>query len=136
MDVALNGNVNLAVLQQFDQAITSSGNIVLAAGVRGSPAKPRLTGQVELHNASFDYVGLPTGFWKANGVIALNGDSAVIRNLTAEAGGGQISVTGSATLNDTLRFGLQAKASRVRVAGPARPGGGGIGQRQSFGHHR
>jgi len=87
--------------------------------VRGTPAKPRLTGQVELHNASFDYTGLPTGVWKANGVVALNGNSAVIRNLTAEAGGGQVSVTGSATLptsqNESLRFGFQAKASRVRI---------------------
>ena len=115
MNIALNGNVNLAMLQQFDQAITSSGSITLAAGVRGSPNKPRLTGQVELHNAAFDYVGLPTGLWKANGIIALNGESAVIRNLTAEAGGGQMTVTGSATLNGSLRFGLQAKASRVRV---------------------
>ena len=39
----------------------------------------------------------------------------MIRNLTAEAGGGQVGVTGSATLNGTLRFGVQAKASRVRV---------------------
>jgi translocation and assembly module TamB len=115
MGISLSGNVNLAILEQFDQAITSSGNIVLAAGVRGSLAKPRLTGQVELHNAAFDYTDLPTGIWKANGVIALNGDSAVIRNLTAEAGGGQLSVTGSATLTSTLRFGLQAKASRVRI---------------------
>ncbi len=115
MDVALNGNVNLAILQQFDQSITSAGTIVLAAGMRGSPAKPRLTGQVELKNASFDYAGLPTGIWKANGVVALSGDSAVIRNLTAEAGGGQVSLTGSATLNSSLRFGIQAKATRVRV---------------------
>ncbi len=115
MDIALNGKVNLAILRQFDQSITSSGNIVLTAGVRGSLAKPSLTGQVELQNASFDDTDWPTGFWNAKGVIALNGDSAVIRNFTAEAGGGQISVTGSATLNNTLRFGLQAKASRVRV---------------------
>lgn len=115
IDIALKGTVDLTILQQFDQSITSSGNIVLAAGVRGPITKPRLTGQVELHNASFDYTDLPTGVWKANGVIALNGDSAVIRNLTAEAGGGQVSVTGSATLTDTLRFGLQAKATRVRV---------------------
>jgi translocation and assembly module TamB len=115
MDIALNGNVNLAILQQFDRSLTALGNVVLAAGVRGSPAKPRLTGQVELRNASFDYTGLPTGFWKANGVIALNGDSAVIRNLTAEAGGGHIDVTGSATLAGALHFGLQAKASRVRM---------------------
>jgi translocation and assembly module TamB len=115
MDVALKGNVNLAILEQFDRSITSAGNIVLAAGARGSPANPRLTGQVELHNASFYYAGLPTGVSKANGVVALNGNSAAIRNLTAEAGGGQVTVTGSATLNDGLRFGLQAKASRVRV---------------------
>jgi translocation and assembly module TamB len=115
MNVALNGNVNLAVLQQFDQDITSSGDIVLAAGVRGSVANPRLSGQLELHNASFDYTSLPAGVWKANGVIALNGNSAVIRNLTAEVGGGQLVVTGSATLTDTLRFGVQAKASRVRI---------------------
>ncbi len=115
MDIALKGNVDLAILRQFDQSITSSGTIALAAGVRGPITKPRLTGQVELHNAAFDYTDLPTGVWKGNGVIALNGDSAVIRNLTAEAGGGQVSVTGSATLTDTLRFGLQAKATRVRV---------------------
>ena len=115
MDIAVKGNVDLPILQQFDQAITSSGSIALAAGVRGPITKPRLTGQVELHNAAFDYTDLPTGVWKANGVIALNGDSAVIRNLTAEAGGGQVSFTGSATLTDTLRFGLQAKATRVRV---------------------
>lgn len=115
MDVALSGNINLAILKQFDQDITSSGNIVLAAGVRGSTSSPRLTGQAELHDASFYYPSLPAGLWKANGVIALNGDSAVIRNLTAEAGGGRVNVTGSATLNGTLRFGLQANASRVRL---------------------
>jgi translocation and assembly module TamB len=116
MDIALNGNVNLAILKQFDQDITSSaGNIVLAAGVRGSTSSPRLTGQLELHDASFYYTGLPAGLSKANGAISLSGDSAVIRNLTAEAGGGRINVTGSATLNGVLRFGLQANASRVRL---------------------
>ena len=57
----------------------------------------------------------PTGFWKAKGVIALNGDSAVIRNLTAEAGGGQISVTGSATLNGTPAIWAAGQGTRVRV---------------------
>jgi translocation and assembly module TamB len=115
MSVAINGSVNLAILEQFNQSITSSGNVVLAAGLRGTPAQPRLTGQMELHNAAFDYVGMPAGVSKANGVIALNRDSAVIRNLSAEAGGGQVSVTGSATMNGELRFGLQAKATRVRI---------------------
>jgi translocation and assembly module TamB len=115
MDIALNGNVNLAVLEQFDESITASGNVAVAAGVRGSPTNPRMTGQLELRNASFIYPDMPAGISKANGVVLLNGNSAVIRNLKAEAGGGQLSVTGSATLNDTLRFGLQATATQVRI---------------------
>lgn len=115
MNVALNGNVNLAVLQQFSQSITSSGSIVLAAGVRGSLSQPRLTGQVRLQKASFDTTSMPVGIWNAQGRIALNGNSAVIQTMTADSGGGQISVNGTATMADTLRFSIQAKATRVRI---------------------
>ncbi|HEX5230560.1 MAG TPA: translocation/assembly module TamB domain-containing protein [Bryobacteraceae bacterium] len=115
IDVALNGNVNLAIAQQFDRDVTASGEIVLAAAVRGSASQPQLTGQIELRNASFNSASLPTGLWKANGIIDLRGDSGVIRNLTAEVGGGRVTVTGSATVNGTLRFGLQARAARVRL---------------------
>lgn len=115
MDIALNGNVNLAIVQQLEQGVTSSGRIVLAAGVRGTVSNPRLTGQVELHNASFDSRSWPNGIWNANGVVALRGNSAIVQNLTAQSGGGQVTVTGSATYSDQLRFDLQASASRVRI---------------------
>ncbi len=58
MDVALNGNVNLAILQQFDQSITSSGKSFWRRACADRLLNPRLTGQVELHNASFDDTGL------------------------------------------------------------------------------
>jgi translocation and assembly module TamB len=115
LNVALNGSVNLAVLQQFDRDISASGNLTLAAGIRGTASDPRLTGQVELHSAAFHYVDLPLGISQANGVVAFSGTSAAIRNFTAQAGGGQVTLTGSATLTDTLRFNLQANASRVRA---------------------
>lgn len=115
MNVALNGNVNLAILQQLEQGVTSSGSIVLAAGVHGALSNPRLTGQVELHNASFDSSTWPNGIWNANGVVALSGNSAVVRNLSAQSGGGQVTVTGSATYSGQLRFDLEANASRVRI---------------------
>jgi len=115
LNVAVKGNMDLAVLEKLDSAITSSGGVELAATIRGTVTQPFLGGQLELRNSSFDYSGMPTGIWKANGIVLLNGDSAVIRNLTAEAGGGKITVTGSATMNGALRFGLQARASRVRL---------------------
>ncbi|MBV9769004.1 MAG: hypothetical protein JOZ32_05490, partial [Bryobacterales bacterium] len=47
MNVALNGNINLAILQQFNRSITSSGSIMLIASVRGTVTEPRLAGQIE-----------------------------------------------------------------------------------------
>ncbi len=115
MDVAIKGNLDLAFLEKLDQSITSSGSIVLAATVRGTLRQPELGGQFELRNSSFAYASLPTGIWKASGVVLLSGDSAIIRNLAAEAGGGRITLAGSATMNGALRFGLQAHATRVRL---------------------
>jgi translocation and assembly module TamB len=115
VDVAIKGNMDLAILEKLDRSFTSSGSIVLAATVRGTFAQPLLGGQVELRNSSFDSAGLPTGIWKANGVVLLNGDSAVIRNLSAEAGGGKIAFSGSATMHGALRFGVQARATHVRL---------------------
>jgi translocation and assembly module TamB len=116
MNLAANGNLNLAILEKLDPSVTSSGSVVLAASARGTPTKPILGGQIELHDASFaDYSTLPVGIYHANGAIALSGSGAVVRSFTAEAGGGKITLAGSATLGDTLRIGLQARASRVRV---------------------
>ena len=115
MDVALKGNLDLAILEKLNQSITSAGSIVLGATVHGTITQPVLGGQVELRNSSFAFAGLPTGIWKANGVVLLNGDSAVIRNLAAEVGGGKLTLAGSASLNGALRFGLQAHATRVRL---------------------
>jgi translocation and assembly module TamB len=115
LDLALKGNLDLAILEKLDQSITSSGSIVLGATVHGTLTQPVLGGQLELRNSSLAYAGLPTGIWKANGVVLLNGDSAVIRNLAAEVGGGRLTLAGSASLNGSLRFGLQAHATRVRL---------------------
>jgi translocation and assembly module TamB len=116
MNASVNGNVNLAVLQNFSKDITSSGTVVLATTVRGSLTEPLLNGTLELKKASFNYASLPNGIANANGVVAFNGNNAVVRNLTAESGGGKITVDGYTTLTvKTLRFGLRANASNVRV---------------------
>jgi translocation and assembly module TamB len=115
MNVSVNGNVNLAMLQNFSQDITSSGSIVLATTVRGLLTKPLANGTLELKNASFNYASLPNGIAKANGVVTFSGNSALVRNLTAESGGGQVTLDGFATMDGTVRFALRGNASNVRV---------------------
>ena len=115
MNVTVNGNVNLAVLQNFSQDITSSGTVTLATTVRGSIGQPLVNGTLELKNASLNYASLPNGISNANGVVTFNGSSAVVRNMTAESGGGKLTLDGFTTMTDTFRFGLRANASGVRV---------------------
>lgn len=115
MDVAVNGNLNLALLQRFNQDVSSSGAVSLSTTVRGTLTTPRVSGRVELHDGSFHYAAIPNGISKANGVILFSGSSASISNLTAESGGGKITVSGFAALGDNVRFGLKANAANVRV---------------------
>lgn len=46
MDVVLNGNLNLALLQDFSRDVTSSGNVALATTVRGTMTSPLMNGRL------------------------------------------------------------------------------------------
>jgi translocation and assembly module TamB len=115
LNASVNANTNLGLLQSFDRDVTSSGNVVLAATLRGTTAKPLVNGRLELQSASFNHTSLPNGISNANGVVMFNGNSASVRNLTAESGGGTLTIGGYAAMRDTLRMGLRVNASDVRV---------------------
>jgi translocation and assembly module TamB len=103
------------VMQNFNRDVYSTGKIVLATTVRGDATKPVINGQLALQNAAFSATGVPLGFSNANGAITFNGNTARITNLTAESGGGKVTVTGFATYAETLRFALRSNANNVRV---------------------
>ena len=93
LDLSLNANANLAVLQDFDRDLTSSGSIVLATTVRGTIDDPVVNGKAEIHDGAANYTGLPNGISNANGAIVFNGNSASVRNMTAESGGGKVTAS-------------------------------------------
>ncbi len=115
LNLTLNADGNLAVLKQLDRDVVASGNVILAATVRGDVSKPLVNGKLELHDASLSYTEFPNGISHANGVVQFNGNSAAIRNLTGESGGGKLTMAGFVTFRDQLRFGLRANAANVRV---------------------
>jgi translocation and assembly module TamB len=115
LNASVNANTNLGLLQSFDRDVTSSGSIVLAASVRGTTAQPLVNGRLELHDASVNYSTIPNGISNANGVVTFNGNSASVRNLTAQSGGGTVTIGGYAAFTDVLRMGLRVNASNVRV---------------------
>src|SRR5260370_18957581 len=85
MDLTLNANANLALLQDFDRDITSSGNLVVATTVRGTVNDPSVIGKAEVHNGSVNYTGFPNGISNANGVIVFTGNTPSLPNLPAES---------------------------------------------------
>ena len=74
-----------------------------------------MNGRLELHDASLNYSELPNGLSRANGIVLFNGDSATFQNLTAESGGGKVTLAGFVSYAGTPRFSMKATARNVRV---------------------
>ena len=116
LNLTVNANADLGLLEDFSRDIESSaGTVVAATTIRGTVSNPLINGSVELHNAGLHYAGIANGISKANGTIVFNGNSANIRTLTAESGGGTITATGFIGYATKLRFGLRANASKARI---------------------
>jgi len=115
LNLNVNAGVDLAVLQNLSHDIDSSGKIALTASVHGTLSDPLMNGSLQLQNANFNYAGIPNGLSNANGTIAFQGNRAVIQNLTAESGGGKVTLSGFATVGNINRFDIRANASGVRV---------------------
>ncbi len=109
-------NIDLSVLQDVNRDFYSSGGVSMDATVHGSFAQPLVNGQVVLKNANINYTQAPNGLSNANGVILLNGTNATVQTLTAESGGGKISVAGFVGYGGpVLNYNLRAAANKVRV---------------------
>ncbi len=112
----LNANADLGVLEDVDRGFYSSGSITTTAVVHGTFSQPVVNGRIELKNANVNYASMPNGISNANGVILLNGTSALIQNLTGESGGGKVVLAGFVGYqNANLSFHLRANATNVRV---------------------
>jgi translocation and assembly module TamB len=118
-DLSIQGNMNLALAQTYNAALTSSGELTVSAAVRGSYTNPDVSGRAELRKGDFHYADFANGLTNANGVILFNGRRATIQSLSAESGGGKVDATGFAALTRGLpTFRIEAKTRGVRVRYP------------------
>jgi translocation and assembly module TamB len=116
LNLTIKAAADLGLLQDIDHDFYSSGSISLDAAVRGSFASPLANGSLQLKSASVNMTSISNGMSNANGMIVLNGSTATIRNLTAESGGGKITLTGFAGFSgSTLRYSVKVNATRVRT---------------------
>jgi translocation and assembly module TamB len=119
LDLRLKGNIDLALLKDLNADMVSSGKLIADATLRGPLAQPLISGRLEVHNASLNVSTFPNGLSSANGVILFSGDRATIQYLTAQSGGGKVTLTGFASyVGSQADFHIELDAQRVRLRYP------------------
>ena len=117
-DLAVKGTVNLGILQLLNADLLARGTANVNASIRGSVNDPRVSGRLEFSGASLYMNDVPNGIDSATGSVVFDRNRATIEKLTAETGGGQITVRGFLDFGATLIYRLQAEAHQVRVRYP------------------
>ena len=118
-DLKLKGDLNLAILQNFNSEVKVSGTSVMDATMRGAMAQPALTGRLEVKNASLYIQDLPNGIDNANGTLIFDNNRVVVRQMQAQSGGGDITLRGFASFaSKEMVYRLQAQLKNVRVRYP------------------
>lgn len=97
IDIKAGGSADLRLLQLFDPDLRSSGQSVLSMSVGGRLENPTVNGTLRLKNGSFFLNGIPNGLTAVNGKLNFDRDRATLEDLTAQTGGGNVSLTGFVT---------------------------------------
>jgi translocation and assembly module TamB len=118
MSARATGQIDLHLLQLFEPTLASSGELQLNIAAHGTLNSPQVKGQARVVNAAFVPPGAPLGIQNMNGTIAFNSTRAEIRQLTAQAGGGQVTATGSIGYVHGMQFNLAVAADNVRMSYP------------------
>jgi translocation and assembly module TamB len=116
MDLTVSGDIDLKVLPSFNSDLTSGGIVVMNANVSGTLGQPIVTGRAEVKDVSLHFADAPNGISGANGMILLNGTNATIQNLTGRVGGGDTSITGTASFGGANQnYNIQIRGTKIRT---------------------
>jgi len=119
VQIAVNGTVNLAVLGTYDPKLQAAGFSAVNVNVAGTWRDPNLSGRVEIRDGAAGSEELPLSLTAVNGVVTFARRRATIQKITAEAGGGEMTLTGDAELGSGLAgYRLRLEARHVRLRYP------------------
>ena len=112
LQLSVEGNLDLALLNEFVSKLSAGGNGTVNASVRGTLSDPHIQGQARIANAQFAYADFPNSFSQANGSFFFDENQVRIENFSAVSGGGKVEVGG-----DVIFGGEQIKLMNLRIQG-------------------
>ncbi len=119
LDFALSGGVNLRLLREVLPELDAQGRADANVSVQGSIAQPMVVGRAKLHDASAHYADFPAGLSHVDGDIVFNKSSLNFEQITAQSGGGHLTLTGNVAYGEgPLHYQLTVATSTVRIRYP------------------
>jgi len=119
--VSVTGAVNLGLLKGVMPELHAQGEANVNVAIEGTMSKPRITGRAVVRDASANYSDFPVGLSHLNGDLVFDRSRLLFENVTADSGGGQLTLNGSVTYGDEgpIRYEIYARTPQVRIRYPA-----------------
>jgi translocation and assembly module TamB len=119
--VSVTGAVNLGLLKGMMPELRAQGEANVNVAIEGTMSKPRITGRAAVRDASANYSDFPVGLSHLNGDLVFDRSRLLFENVTADSGGGQLTLNGSVTYGDEgpIRYEIYARTPQVRIRYPA-----------------
>ncbi len=112
LQLSLQGDLDLALLNEFVSKLSAGGNGTVNASVRGTLSDPHIQGQARITNGQFAYADFPNSFSQASGNFFFDENQVRIDNFSAVSGGGKVEAGG-----DIIFGGEQIKLMNLRIQG-------------------
>ena len=119
LDFTLSGGVNLRLLGEVLPELDAQGRADANVSVQGSIAQPIVVGRATLRDASAHYADFPAGLSHVDGDIVFDKSSLNFEQITAQSGGGHLTLTGNVAYGEgPLHYQLTVATSTVRIRYP------------------
>jgi len=117
-NLAAQGSIDARILRIVSPDVRGSGIVALDVHTSGSARSPQIQGQIRLQDVALATAGAPLSVDKLNGTLDIGTDRVQISNMTAQVGGGQVSVGGSIAYRPNLQFDIALQGDWVRLRYP------------------
>jgi translocation and assembly module TamB len=112
LQLSVQGDLDLALLNEFVSKLSAGGNGTVNASIRGTLSDPHIQGQARITNGQFTYADFPNSFSQASGNFFFDENQVRIDNFSAVSGGGKVEAGG-----DVVFGGEQIKLMNLRIQG-------------------
>jgi translocation and assembly module TamB len=119
MSMRLNGALDLRLLAGLAPGLSVGGPAQINAAFEGTLDRPRINGRIHIEKASARLTDFPTGLSGIKGDFIFDDTRLFFNELTAEAGGGTLHLSGSVNYTERpLRYDITARSDSTRIRYP------------------